>query len=215
MFRISDFLPSFGFLVSDFGFLVAFSILTCCLTGCSSTALVKLTPIQSNTTLTVNFPRVCYVPDESGEDRILLQNSPIDSPPTAGPGQPLPAQNDPPLWQVLIIELNWRTNVAGRRDSLVSDNAVLQWYVYGKPDAGSVSWIHYQGSGAVSVDADNKGANVTINNAELHRIAAAGSLRDPLIDFHLNGHFRAVIDPPHAKQITDDLAAALAGTTKP
>jgi hypothetical protein len=177
--------------------------------GCSSTALVKLTPIHSDTTLTVNFPRACYVPDESGEDRILLQSSPIDEPPTAGPGQPLPPQSDPPLWQVLVIELNWRTNVAGRRDSLVADNAVLHWYVHGKTDTGVVSWIHYQGSGAVSVDADSKGANVTIHNAELHRVAATGSLRDPLMDFHLNGHFRAVIDPPHAKQINDDLAAAL------
>jgi hypothetical protein len=181
------------------------------LAGCSSTAIVKLTPVRSDTTLTVAFPRACYVPDESGEDRILLQSSPIDSPPTAGPGQPLPPQTDPPLWQVLVIELNWRTAVAGRRDSPVADNAVLHWYVYLKHETGTASWIHYQGSGAVSVNADSKGADVTINRADLHRIAAVGSLRDPLGDFRANGHFRAAIDPPHARQIAEDLAAA----TKP
>lgn len=177
--------------------------------GCSSGAVVSIKPVQSRQSLTLSFPRACYVRDQSGEDQIILQNSPIDEPPTVTAGQPLPPVSAPPLWQVLVIQLHWRTSVAGRRDSLVADNAVLHWYVYGKPDERGTAVIHYMGTGAVSVATDHDGASVTIHNAELRKIDQFGDLRDPLVDFRINSRFRAADDPQHAKQILDDLDNAI------
>jgi hypothetical protein len=171
--------------------------------------VVSIKPVQSRQTLTLSFPRACYVRDQSGEDQIMLQSSPIDEPLAVTAGQPLPPISAPPLWQVLVIQLHWRTSIAGRRDSLVADNAVLHWYVYGKPNPYGTAVIHYMGTGAVSVATDNEGASVTIHNAELHKVDQFGDLRDPLVDFRINSHFRAVDDLQHAKQILDDLDSAI------
>jgi hypothetical protein len=191
------------------------SFLLCMLTfgllpGCSSTAIVTVKPVAQHDLMTVNFPRACYEKDQSGQDQIVLQSSPIDEPSNAGPGQPIAPVTAPPLWQVLVIQLHWRTAAAGHADSPVADNAVLHWYVYGKPDEHGTAMLHYLGTGAVSVSTDSNGASVTIHNAELHRIEQHGNLKDPLVDFHINSQFNAVEDPVRLKQILDDLHAATA-----
>lgn len=102
--------------------------------GCSSNAVVTLKPIPGNSALTATFTRTCYQKDQSGQDEIVLESDPINEPIDTAPGQPINAVTTPPLWQVLVIQLHWRTSLAGSPDSPVGDNAVMHWYIYGKPD---------------------------------------------------------------------------------
>ena len=140
----------------------------------------------------------------------MLQTSPIDEPPDAAPGDPLPPVTAPPLWQVLVIQLHWRSPNAGRTDSPVADNAVLHWYVYGKPDETGTALLHYVGTGAVSVSPDSSGADVIIHRAELRLTDRRGNLRDPLADFRISTHFHALADTPHFNEIMEDLQKAIA-----
>jgi hypothetical protein len=197
--------PLFTFHVFTFHF--AFCILTFLLVGCSSNAIVTVKPIHSRDTLTINFTRACYQKDQSGQDKIVLESDPIDEPPTAGAGQPIKPVTAPPLWQVLEIELHWRTAAAGNSDSPVAENAVMHWYVYGKPDGTAL--LHYVGTGAVSVAPNSSGAKVEIHSAQLRRIEQHGNLRDPLVDFKITGKFNAVEDPVHLKEIEEDLGKAI------
>ena len=140
----------------------------------------------------------------------MLESSPIDEAPSAAPGSALPPVTAPPLWQVLVIQLHWRTQNAGRADSSVADNAVLHWYVYGKHDEHGTAILHYVGSGAVSVSTDSSGANVRIQNAELRLVERHGNLRDPLADFRINTRFHALAATQHFQEIMDDLQKAIA-----
>ncbi len=142
----------------------------------------------------------------------MLENDPLDQPPSAPAGAPLPPVTDPPIWQVLDIQLHWRSPTPGVKDSPVADNAVLHWYVYGKPDGLGTSVLQYVGTGTVTLSADTNrsgGANVSIRNAELHLAEKHGSLLDPLVDFRITTAFHAADDPAHLKGILEDLHKAL------
>jgi len=187
----------------------AFIILTFLLTGCSSTATVTIRPVQSHDALSIVFSQALYHGEQSGQDQIVLEKSPIDESAPEGPGGSLLPIKTPPLWEVLLIQLHWRSASAGRADSPVADNAVLHWYVYGKPDGHGIALLHYVGTGPIAVSTDGSGADVYIHNAELHLADHRGNLRDPLVDFKINSRFHAVTDPKQFNQIMDDLQKAI------
>ena len=179
--------------------------------GCAaSAAVVTVKPINAKQSMTINFTRACIQKDPSGEDQIVLESDPIDQPPNAPADQPLQPVTAPPLWQVLVIQLHWRTAAAGVHDSSAPDNAVMHWYVYGKPDDTGTALLHYLGTGAVSVSTNNTGAAVSIRNAELRLVDQHGHLRDPLVDFRISTSFHAIEDPIHLREIMDDLNQAIA-----
>jgi hypothetical protein len=187
----------------------AFIILTFLLSGCSSTAVVTIKPVQSPEALSIAFSRAYYHSEQSAQDQIILEKSPIDESEDTGPGGVLPVVTSPPLWQVLLIQLHWRSSNAGRVDSPVADNAVLHWYVYGKPDDHGTALLHYVGTGKVSVSPDGSGAGVYIHNAELHLTDHHGNLRDPLVDFIIHTHFHAMTNPQQYDQVMQDLQKAI------
>ncbi len=180
--------------------------------GCSSNAVVTLKPLPGNRALTATFTRTCYQKDQSGQDEIVLESDPINEPIDTAPGQPINAVTTPPLWQVLVIQLHWRTSLAGSPDSPVGDNAVMHWYIYGKPDRQGTALIEYLGTGPVSVSPNSSGAAVGIYNAELHCSQKRGNLKDPLVHFRVNSQFNAVEDPVHLHEILSDLQKAIADT---
>jgi hypothetical protein len=187
--------PAFFVLHSAF-IILTFLSLTFLGAGCSSTAVVTVRPIQTHDALSITFPQVLYHPEQSGQDQILLEKSPIDETPDVGPGG-------------VLVQLHWRSASAGRTDSTVADNAVLHWYVYGKSDEHGTALLHYVGTGAVAVTTDSSGAGIYIHNAELHLADHHGNLRDPLGDFKITSRFHAVTDPQRFQQIMNDLQKAI------
>ena len=183
--------------------------------GCSSYPTVDLKPNGSHQTVQARFSRAYYAPSESGEDRIVLLSDPIDDPTDNNPGEALSPSTAPPLWQVLYIELHWRSSSPAKADSLVASNAVLHWYVYGKPTSTKMGVLHYVGTGSVQISADTTGADVTVSRGDLKLLDHHGQLHDPFHAFQINTAFRARNDPAHLKQTLADIDKAIAEADEP
>jgi hypothetical protein len=177
--------------------------------GCTSIPTVVLKPVNSRQSLKIDFGHAYFAPSESGDDRIVLLSEPMDQPTESSPGDALAVNNSPPIWQVLLIQLHWRTSASPKEDSLVANNAVLHWYVYGKPRSTSMGVLHYVGSGSVSVSTDSNGADVTINHAELKLLDQHGQINDPFQAFQIRTDFRAQADPARLQQSLDDVEKAI------
>jgi hypothetical protein len=193
-----------------------YSLLTLLLAfqGCSSSPIVDLKPVNSHQSLEARFSRAYYAPSESGEDRVVLLSDPIDDPTGTGAGDALSPSTGPPLWQVLYIELHWRSSSPGKADSLVADNAVLHWYVYGKPTGTGMGALHYVGTGSVEVSPDKTGADVTVSKTNLRLLDHHGELRDPFHEFQISTTFHAANDPAHLRQTLSDVDKAIAEADK-
>ena len=179
------------------------------LVGCTSIPTVNLKPINSRQLIKMEFGRAFFAPGESGDDRIVLVSDPIDQPTEAAPGDALAVATSPPIWQVLLIQLHWRTSASPKEDSLVANNAVLHWYVYGKPTSTGMGVLHYIGSGSVSVSTDSTGADVVINHADLKLAERHGDIHDPFQAFQIKTDFRAETDPARLNQSMDDVEKAI------
>jgi hypothetical protein len=203
--------PSFIFHLS---FSMNFLPKLCCVTfvllvGCTSIPTVNLKPTNSRQLIQVEFGRAFFSPSESGDDRIVLVSDPIDQPTEAASGDALAVATSPPIWQVLLIQLHWRTSASPKEDSLVANNAVLHWYVYGKPTSTGVGVLHYVGSGSVSVSTNSTGADVVINHADLKLADQHGEIHDPFQAFQIKTSFRAQTDPARLNQSLDDVEKAI------
>ncbi len=178
--------------------------------GCTTYPTVELKPINARQTVEAHFSRAYYAPAESGEDRIVLLSDPIDDPTDTDAGDALTPSTAPPLWQVLYIELHWRSASPAKADALVASNAVLHWYVYGKPTSTKMGALHYVGTGSVAVSADSSGADVIINKADLKLLDRHGELHDPFREFEISTTFHARSDPAHLHQTLSDIEKAIA-----
>ena len=157
----------------------------------------------------MNFGRAYFAPSESGEDKILLLSDPIDDPTESSPGDALAVATSPPIWQVVLIQLHWRTTASPKEDQLVANNAVLHWYVYGKPTGSRVGVLHYVGSGSVSISTNSTGAEVTINHAELKLADRHGQIHDPFAAFGIKSVLHADINPALVQQSIEDVQKAI------
>jgi hypothetical protein len=179
------------------------------LQGCTVAPTVDLTPINARQRMHINFTRAYFAPSESGEDQIILLSDPIDDSTRTSNSGGLAVATAPPLWQVLSIQLHWRTNTSPKTDSLVASNAVLHWYVYGKPTTTGVGVVHYLGTGSVSISTDATGADVTVSHADLKLADRHGDIRDPFGQFQITTTFHAQTSPVHLQQSLDDVAKAI------
>ncbi len=178
--------------------------------GCNTQAIpVDLTPSQSANTVAVNFTRAYYAPSESGEDRIVLVEDPIDEPTHTAPGKPLPGLHSPPIWHVLLIDLHWRNAPPGNIDSPVARNADLHWYVFGKPTDNTTGVLHYAGQASVWLSPDKTGADISVDSGQLTLSDQHGDLRDPFKHFHISTRFHAIANPDRLTQVMDDVRTAI------
>ncbi len=174
--------------------------------GCSSsTPSLTVVPAETNKPLRANFNLALWLENQAGEDRIVLLNDPIEQPPAGSAGEPLQPLTSPPLRQVLVIDLQWRSSVAANLDTPASENAVLNWYVY-----GGQGLIQYHGTGFVAVTPRGNGANVSIKNSSLSLMQSAGGLIDPFGKFTIDGSFHAAANPQRIHMVMADLATAQA-----
>jgi hypothetical protein len=180
-----------------------------CPISCASAPTVDLTPTRTRQRMHINFTRAYFAPSESGEDQIILLSDPIDQSARTTDNGALVPYTAPPLWQALSIRLHWRTNSSPKTDALVASNAVLHWYVYGKPTATGVGVLHYLGTGTVTVSTDSTGAEVTVTHADLKMSDIHGDIRDPFGQFQINTTFHAETSPTHVQQSLDDIAKAV------
>jgi hypothetical protein len=184
------------------------------LVGCSSNFTVDVQPANSHQTLEANFTRAYFAPSESSEDRVVLLSDPIDDPTDTTHGGPLQRDTDPPLYNVLLVQLHWRIASPAKADSLVAHNAVLHWYVYGKPTGTGIGILHYVGTGQVVINTDSTGADVSITRAELQLADQNGSLRDPFQKMEIKSHFHAVLNPGLLNRALDDVNQAMTEAAK-
>jgi len=185
------------------------ALATLVLAGCTESPSVDLTPVNSRHRVHINFSCAYFAPNQSGEDQIILLSDPIDEPTKTTNDGALKPATAPPLWQVLSIELHWRTSRSPRVDSLVATNAVLHWYVYGKPTATGVGVLHYLGTGSVSISTDSTGADVTVSHADLKLADQHGYIKDPFGQFQISTTFRAQTSKAFVQQSLDDIAKAI------
>jgi hypothetical protein len=177
--------------------------------SCAQTPVVNLKPINELQALKVPFTRAYFSPSESGEDHIVLLSDPIDEGADASAGDALTPVKSPPIWQLLSIQLHWRSTDSPKEDQLVANNAVLHWYVYGKPTTTGMGVLHYVGTGSVAISTDTDGAEVKINHAELKLADQHGTIHDPFGTFTIKASTYAVTNPAQVQQCMDDVRKAI------
>ncbi len=172
--------------------------------GCQSQSLTFHSSLQTRP-LQCPVTRAYWSQDQSGEDQIVLLNDPIDATTTSPAGDALAARNSPPIRQVLVIHFRWRNAISVRGDNPTSDNAVLDWFVYG---GGTPGFLHYAGSAHVALATHATNADVDIHRGSLTLVEKSGDFRDPLGSFTVDGKADATNSPGQLRQTLQDLAEA-------
>jgi hypothetical protein len=197
------------------------SIVFLLLTGCSPHPPDLTVDARAHSgLLDQHFTRAYFSLDDAGDDRLVLVNDPIDQKIPGPPGGPLPSVAISPVRQVFFARLHWRAGAGTSAGSVAAVNAVLHWYVYGGPGPGQ-SIIHYEGVGAVRIDASGSAGRIEIEDGSLKLVEKIGDLVDPLKSFTVNGTFQASLNPGQVDAVIAEVHAAEAAarasnaTTKP
>lgn len=96
------------------------------------------------------------------------------------------------LRRVLRIRTLWQPVTGAKPDSPAATNAALHYFVIADaPASGPPSYIHYAGTGFVTVDDHGDPLDVHVAGATLSRLDRRGAMSDPLERFTLRGDFSA------------------------
>ena len=179
------------------------------LVGCSASNLptVELTGTKLGRPTAQAFTRAFVAQNDVGEDQVVVIDSPLDHSREANAASPLEPLTAPPVTQVLAIRLHWRANGAAS-GSPAAMNAVLHWYAYGPASGSNSGFVHYVGTGFVTLTPKGDGATVTVDHGTMKLVDRVGSLRDPFGSFRIDGTFHAVADGGQLRQVQEDVKTA-------
>jgi hypothetical protein len=122
----------------------------------------------------------------------------------------------PELDQVMHLRILWKPMRGTKADQPSTTNAVIDWYVTGKPDAtGRPEMLHFAGAGFVTTTPSRDAVWVAIKNASLKLASRRGSLKDPVSPATLKGSFYATVNPDRVDEalagVNSDVRPARAG----
>jgi hypothetical protein len=120
------------------------------------------------------------------------------------------------LGQVMHLRVLWKPMRGTKTDQPSTTNAVIDWYVTGRPDAaGRPEMLHYAGAGFVTTSASRDSVWVAVKNASLKLASRRGNLKDPVSPATLKGAFHATVNADRVDEalagVKSDARAARAG----
>jgi len=171
------------------------------------TLLLSISPLQLPPADAHQLRPRLFCSSESGEDQIVLISDPIDESASTtkdGALKPSPRRR----WQVLSIQLHWRTSSSPKTDALVATSGAALVRVRQTHRTG-VGVLHYLGTGSVSISSNSSGANIDITQADLKFCRPPGRIRDPFQAFSIRAHVHAENNPGQVRQCLADIQKAI------
>ena len=170
--------------------------------GCNDSPTITLTTRDQSFTQTFTNS-YCSI-TAGGDDVVVLVDDPHEG---------------STLQHVLRIRMLWHPVNGAKPNSPASTNAALHFFVT-DPSSTEPCYIHYAGTGFVTVEHDGPTAEVRIRNATLARLESRGPIGDPLQKFNLSGDFKATLDGHKVDAVLADLTRSVpknivAPTTSP
>lgn len=193
--------------------------------GCHSNPATQVTlKSQDNGRVLIQrFARAYATRNQAGETSVVLVDdghvSPTaDGPTVEGSGPVLMPTRNPPLRQVLYIQILWNAMPNVQADAPSATNAVMDWVVRSYGSSGQPQTLHYQGAGFVWLDPGSQSVRVKIRNATLALKGRSGTeLEDPLGNCTMSGTIVALMDDTAVQnelaQAKQDIAMTEIGRT--
>jgi hypothetical protein len=177
--------------------------LACFPLGCATAPDLTLTSIDHRETYRQGFTHAYSRLDANGDTDVVLVDQATQQ---SLDGQPSAA----PVRQVMHIRIVWSPT---RDMKAVVSNAAVKWYVIGRQQPRDV--LEYSGIAFVSMNQDDNGATLRVQNALLKPSANHGTLTDPVGPSRLEGTFVAKSDGGRVNQILSDIKTATAHANTP